>query len=59
MSRVGKLPVTVPQGVRITFQGTVLKVEGPKGTLEHEIPPGLQIETADSKIIDQRSTSEY
>ncbi len=50
MSRVGKLPVTVPQGVRITFQGTVLKVEGPKGTLEHEIPPGLQIETADSKI---------
>ena len=50
MSRVGKLPVTVPQGVRINLQGSVLQVEGPKGTLKHEIPAGLTIETADNKI---------
>jgi large subunit ribosomal protein L6 len=58
MSRVGKLPVTVPQGVRINLQGAVLQVEGPKGKLQHEIPPGLQIETADNKITVSREVEQ-
>ena len=55
MSRVGKLPVTVPQGVRINLQDAVLQVEGPKGKLQHEIPAGLKIETADNKITVSRA----
>jgi large subunit ribosomal protein L6 len=58
MSRVGKLPVTVPQGVRINLQGAVLQVEGPKGKLQHEIPPGLKIETADNKITVSREVEQ-
>jgi len=58
MSRVGKLPVTVPQGVRINLQGVVLQVEGPKGKLQHEIPPGLKIETADNKITVSREVEQ-
>jgi large subunit ribosomal protein L6 len=58
MSRVGKLPVTVPQGVRINLQGAVLKVEGPKGKLQHEIPPGLKLETADNKITVSREVEQ-
>src|SRR5512137_86556 len=58
MSRVGKLPVTVPQGVRINLQGAVLQVEGPKGKLQHMIPPGLKIETADNKITVSRAVEQ-
>jgi large subunit ribosomal protein L6 len=58
MSRVGKLPVTVPQGVRINLQGAVLQVEGPKGKLQHEIPSGLKLETADNKITVSREVEQ-
>jgi large subunit ribosomal protein L6 len=58
MSRVGKLPITVPQGVRINLQGAVLQVEGPKGKLQHEIPPGLKLETADNKITVSREVEQ-
>jgi large subunit ribosomal protein L6 len=52
------MPVTVPQGVRINLQGAVLQVEGPKGKLQHEIPPGLKIETADNKITVSREVEQ-
>lgn len=37
MSRIGKLPVTVPAGVDVTIDGQKVTVKGPKGTLEHVI----------------------
>ena len=37
MSRLGKIPVTIPNGVEITMQDTLLTVKGPKGTLSREI----------------------
>jgi large subunit ribosomal protein L6 len=52
------LPITVPQGVRINLQGAVLQVEGPKGKLQHEIPPGLKLETADNKITVSREVEQ-
>jgi len=50
MSRVGKLPIVVPQGVRINLQGADLQVEGPKGKLQHTIPEGLKINVADNTM---------
>ncbi|MCX5904249.1 MAG: 50S ribosomal protein L6 [Proteobacteria bacterium] len=50
MSRVGKLPIVVPQGVRINLQGAVLQVEGPKGKMQHAIPEGLKIDVTDNSI---------
>jgi large subunit ribosomal protein L6 len=46
MSRIGKLPVTVPQGVEINSaaDGT-LTIKGPKGTLVRRIHPDMKIET--------------
>jgi len=38
MSRIGKLPITVPTGVDITVTGREIAVKGPKGTLTHTIP---------------------
>ncbi len=50
MSRVGKLPIVVPPGVRVNLQGPVIQVEGPKGKMQHVVPDGLQLDMADKSI---------
>ena len=42
MSRVGNLPITIPAGAKVTIEAARLQVEGPKGTLECPIPPGIE-----------------
>ena len=44
MSRVGKLPITIPKGVNIALEDTVLTVKGPKGALSRSIPGVLFVE---------------
>jgi large subunit ribosomal protein L6 len=44
MSRIGKLPITVPAGVNVTLDGNRVKVKGPKGELSHTIPGGIAVE---------------
>ena len=41
MSRVGKLPIKVTQGVKVDIKDGVIKVEGPKGKLSHQLPRGV------------------
>jgi len=50
MSRVGKRPITIPEGVKIQLKGDSLRVQGPKGSLEHRIPKGIKVEVEDGKI---------
>jgi large subunit ribosomal protein L6 len=47
MSRIGKLPVTIPTGVEVTISGQNIKVKGPKGTLEHNIAEPIFVERAE------------
>ena len=47
MSRIGKLPISVPAGVTITVQDTLVTVKGPKGTLTQEINPNITITVED------------
>jgi large subunit ribosomal protein L6 len=47
MSRIGKLPVTVPAGVEVTIDGQHITVKGPKGTLEHTIVEPITVERAE------------
>lgn len=56
MSRVGKLPVPVPGGVKCELTGSHLKVTGPKGTLEADFSPAVTIEIADGEIRVSRSS---
>jgi large subunit ribosomal protein L6 len=49
MSRVGKKPIPLPQGVKITI-GDSLQVEGPKGKLSVPIPVGIKIEQKDKTL---------
>lgn len=43
MSRIGKLPVTVPAGVDVKIDGTTVTVKGPKGTLTNTFKPTMNI----------------
>jgi large subunit ribosomal protein L6 len=42
MSRIGRMPLTVPSGVEVTFEPGHVKVTGPKGTLERSIPAVIE-----------------
>ena len=45
MSRIGKMPITVPAGVEVTVAaGNVVTVKGPKGTLERTLVPQMKVE---------------
>ncbi len=50
MSRVGKLPITIPKGVTVALQDSVLTVKGPKGSLARPIPTNLDIEIGKEAI---------
>lgn len=49
MSRVGKKPIPLPQGVKVTI-GDQLLVEGPKGKLMVPIPAGIKVEQKDKAL---------
>ncbi|RMD86809.1 MAG: 50S ribosomal protein L6 [Calditrichaeota bacterium] len=50
MSRVGKKPIEIPQGVEVSVQDHVISVKGPKGTLTRKIVSGIDVEIADGRI---------
>jgi len=47
MSRIGRLPIPVPNGVEVTLDGQSVVVKGPKGTLTHTVPEPITIERSD------------
>jgi large subunit ribosomal protein L6 len=49
MSRVGKKPIPLPNGVKVNI-GDQLEVQGPKGKLTVPIPPGVRIEQKDNHL---------
>jgi large subunit ribosomal protein L6 len=51
MSRIGKLPVTVPSGVDVTIDGRTVTVKGPKGTLTHTVVEPITVERDDAGAI--------
>jgi large subunit ribosomal protein L6 len=56
MSRIGKLPIQIPQGVDIKIDGSLVRVKGPKGELEQKISPDLEFEREDSTLRVKRPT---
>lgn len=48
MSRIGKMPIDLPKGVKLTMTDGVLTVEGPKGTLTQEIRPEVTLTIEDN-----------
>ena len=50
MSRIGRLPVTVPSGVDIAIEGQTVKVKGPKGELSHVVAEPIVVEKGDAVL---------
>jgi large subunit ribosomal protein L6 len=51
MSRVGKLPVPVPDGVEVVIDGLHVRVAGPKGELEQHLPAGVAVAQDDDGAV--------
>ena len=59
MSRIGKKPVTVPQGVTITIgSDNVITVKGPKGELKEAIDRDIKVEVKDGEVTFNRPTDQ-
>jgi large subunit ribosomal protein L6 len=59
MSRIGKLPVVIPQGVNVTIEkNNVVTVKGPKGTLTREMHKDMNIAVEGGKVLVTRPSDE-
>ncbi|HUA60830.1 MAG TPA: 50S ribosomal protein L6 [Verrucomicrobiae bacterium] len=58
MSRIGKKPITVPNGVKVQI-GEKLEVTGPKGKLTVPIPPGISVEQSTGKLEVKRASDDH
>jgi large subunit ribosomal protein L6 len=54
MSRIGKLPVALPQGVKVTIADSGVTVTGPKGELTRSFDPAMIIKEEDGKLVVER-----
>jgi large subunit ribosomal protein L6 len=58
MSRIGRLPITVPSGVDVTIDGRNVTVTGPKGTLSRALHPDITVSREDGTIVVTRPTEQ-
>ena len=58
MSRIGRMPITIPAGVDIKIDGNVVTVKGPKGTLTQEIHHDMIVEKEGSELLVKRPTEQ-
>jgi large subunit ribosomal protein L6 len=55
MSRIGKKPIQIPQGVKVQLDGLTVRAEGPKGKLSQAVPAGLTPRVTDGTLVIERS----
>jgi large subunit ribosomal protein L6 len=58
MSRIGKKPIPVPQGVKINVSGNVVEVQGPKGKLSTTVPQGIKVQQNDGTLVALRENDQ-
>ncbi len=56
MSRIGRLPIPVPAGVDVTFDGRIITVKGPRGSLTRELPPRIEVARDGDTLVATRPT---
>ena len=58
MSRIGKQPIKIPQGVKVAVDGNTVRAEGPKGKLTQPVPAGLTPKMQDGTLVIERGSEE-
>ena len=56
MSRIGKQPIPVPDGVEVAIDDGVVKVKGPKGELQQVVARDMEVKTEEGQIVVTRPT---
>jgi len=56
MSRIGKLPITIPEGVTVTLNGKVVTIKGKKGELSWTAHPSVEVKVEDNEIVVDRKS---
>ncbi|WP_341279778.1 50S ribosomal protein L6 [Paenibacillus sp. FSL H8-0537] len=54
MSRIGRKPIQVPNGVTINLENTLITVKGPKGTLSREFHKDMKVNVSETEIVIER-----
>ena len=58
MSRIGKLPLTIPAGVKVAVDASAVRLEGPKGKLQSAIPAGVDVKVEGNVLRVERRTDD-
>lgn len=58
MSRIGKLPISIPAGVSVDFKDNVITVKGPKGQLSQDIKGDISIDIAEGQVVVARANDD-
>jgi large subunit ribosomal protein L6 len=58
MSRIGKKPIEIPQGVEVKMNDGVVTAKGTQGTLSYTIPSGISVDIQDKEIVVTRATEQ-
>jgi large subunit ribosomal protein L6 len=56
MSRIGRLPIEIPQGVDVTLEGHTIRVKGPRGQLVYTWPERIEVRRENGSIVVDRPT---
>ena len=58
MSRIGRMPVVIPDGVNVEIKGTYVRVKGPKGEISHTFPSSMTIKKDEGQVVVERPSDE-
>ena len=60
MSRIGQMPISIPQGVKLTVKDFSVTVEGPKGSLVRDISPEIGVDTGENTaVVTRKNESQH
>src|SRR5258708_2720137 len=58
MSRIGKMPISVPKNVTVEIGSGIVNVKGPRGELSRTVPPDMSVVSEDGTLRVERSSDE-
>ena len=58
MSRIGRLPVAIPNGVQVNVQGSEVHIKGPKGEMKRSFSPQMEIAMEDGHVVIKRKSDD-
>jgi large subunit ribosomal protein L6 len=56
MSRIGRKPVPIPDGVKVVVDGATVRAQGPKGALTQAVPAALTVEVTNNQVVVSRQS---